>query len=40
MNKFQQAYRKLLKSYGEQHWWPTVTVERETEVILGAILTQ
>ena len=30
-------YRRLLKAYGRQHWWPG---ESPLEVIVGAILTQ
>jgi endonuclease-3 related protein len=32
-----QVYRRLLKEYGPQHWWPA---EEPFEVIVGAILTQ
>ena len=32
-----QIYRKLLKHFGRQHWWPADT---PFEVIVGAILTQ
>lgn len=34
---FNQVYKKLLKQYGQQHWWPADT---PFEVMLGAILTQ
>jgi endonuclease-3 related protein len=30
-------YRRLLRAYGPQHWWPA---ESPTEVVIGAILTQ
>ena len=30
-------YRKLARSWGQQHWWPA---ETPFEVIVGAILTQ
>jgi endonuclease-3 related protein len=32
-----RVYRRLLKEYGPQHWWPA---ETPFEVIIGAILTQ
>lgn len=32
-----EIYQRLLKHFGEQHWWPA---ETEFEVIVGAILTQ
>ncbi|MBI2550653.1 endonuclease III domain-containing protein [Candidatus Woesearchaeota archaeon] len=35
-----RAYNALLTEFGSQHWWPTITAARETEVIIGAILTQ
>jgi len=34
---FIQVYKKLLKYYGHQHWWPA---ETPFEVMVGAILTQ
>jgi endonuclease-3 related protein len=34
---FHQVYKKLLKQYGCQHWWPADT---PFEVMVGAILTQ
>ena len=34
---FNQVYKKLLKQYGYQHWWPADT---PFEVMVGAILTQ
>ena len=40
MNLLMRIYSELLKVYGEQHWWPVVTANKETEVIIGAILTQ
>ena len=32
-----EAYRRLYRRYGPQHWWPA---ETPLEVVLGAILTQ
>ncbi|MBI2545120.1 MAG: endonuclease III domain-containing protein [Candidatus Aenigmarchaeota archaeon] len=32
-------YKELLKKYGKQNWWPSVT-KKEFEICLGAILTQ
>jgi endonuclease III-like uncharacterized protein len=32
-----EFYRRLLKQYGPQHWWPG---ETPFEVMVGAILTQ
>jgi len=32
-----RIYRKLLKHFGKQYWWPA---ETRFEVIIGAILTQ
>ncbi len=40
MNLFLQVYGKLLAAFGRQRWWPTTTAARETEIIIGAILTQ
>lgn len=37
---FSDVYIRLLKFFGKQHWWPTTTANRETEIIIGAILTQ
>ncbi|MBI2581351.1 endonuclease III domain-containing protein [Candidatus Woesearchaeota archaeon] len=34
------AYELLASKLGPQNWWPTTTAARETEVIIGAILTQ
>lgn len=34
---FEQVYKKLLKRYGCQHWWPADT---PFEVMVGAVLTQ
>lgn len=34
---FAQVYKKLLKHYGQQHWWPA---DSPFEVMVGAILTQ
>jgi len=35
--KFIQIYKKLLKHFGKQHWWPA---ETRFEIVIGAILTQ
>ncbi|MBI3036919.1 hypothetical protein HYY73_04175 [Candidatus Woesearchaeota archaeon] len=35
-----EVYSRLHGFFGEQHWWPTTTANRETEVIIGAILAQ
>ncbi len=39
-----RAFRRLLKAYGPQHWWPssgdTLLDSKDLEVCLGAILTQ
>ncbi len=40
MTNIKQVYDALLKAFGHQNWWPTITGNKETEVILGAILTQ
>lgn len=40
MNKIKQLYGVLHKSFGSQNWWPTTTKNRETEIVIGAILTQ
>ncbi len=37
---FSDVYFRLLSRFGHQHWWPTTTAAKETEVIIGAILTQ
>lgn len=37
MSKTINIYKKLLKHFGRQHWWPA---ETRFEVIVGAILTQ
>jgi len=34
---FSQVYKKLLKQYGRQHWWPA---DSPFEVMVGAILVQ
>jgi len=34
---FIQIHNKLLKHFGEQHWWPA---ETKFEIVIGAILTQ
>lgn len=36
----QKIYNKLLKHFGEQNWWPTISDNKEFEVCIGAILTQ
>jgi len=33
-------YKKLLKHFGKQHWWPTTTNNPQFEIIIGALLTQ
>lgn len=40
MNGIEAVYNKLCDYFGEQRWWPTTTKNKETEVIIGAILTQ
>lgn len=40
MELFLRAYEKLLAAFGNQNWWPTTTAAKETEIIIGAILTQ
>ncbi len=40
MSKCAQIYNILLTASGSQRWWPTTTANRETEIIIGAILTQ
>ena len=37
MNKVFSLYKKLLKEYGPQNWWPA---DSQYEVIVGALLTQ
>ncbi|MCD6403920.1 MAG: endonuclease, partial [Nanoarchaeota archaeon] len=37
MRKLLEIYEKLLRSFGEQGWWPADT---KLEVIVGAVLTQ
>lgn len=37
MHVIQQAYHRLLKALGPQHWWPG---ETPFEVLVGAVLTQ
>ena len=34
------VYSSLFRYFDEQHWWPVITANKETEVIIGAILTQ
>ncbi len=40
MNIVKAAYEKLYDSFSGQNWWPTTTKNTETEIIIGAILTQ
>jgi endonuclease-3 related protein len=35
--KLERYYRRLLKAYGPQHWWPA---DSRFEIMIGAILTQ
>jgi endonuclease-3 related protein len=35
-----QIYRKLLRKFGRQYWWPTASKNPKFEIIVGAILTQ
>ncbi len=35
-----EVYSRIVSFFGHQQWWPTITPNRETEVIIGAILTQ
>lgn len=35
--KLRSTYRRLLKAYGPQHWWPG---ESRFEIMVGAVLTQ
>ena len=35
-----RVFSVLLKYYGHQEWWPTVTASPQLEIALGAILTQ
>lgn len=39
MNLFLQVYHRLSAAFGNQRWWPTTTAAKETEVIIGAMLT-
>ena len=34
------VYCRLSDFFGNQHWWPTTTRNKETEMIVGAFLTQ
>ena len=34
------VYFRLSDFFGKQQWWPTTTFSKETEIIIGAILTQ
>jgi endonuclease-3 related protein len=36
-NRLEEIYRRLLDTYGPQHWWPA---DESFEVMVGAILTQ
>ncbi|MFQ6120789.1 MAG: endonuclease III domain-containing protein [Methanosarcinales archaeon] len=38
--KLIKLYQKLLKKYGKQHWWPTKSKNKKSEIIIGAILAQ
>lgn len=38
--RFLEIYKVLLKTFGEQHWWPAQSKEPEFEIVVGAILTQ
>ncbi len=40
MNTLQKIYGTLAREYGNLGWWPTTTLNKATEVIIGAILTQ
>jgi endonuclease-3 related protein len=35
-----QIYKKLLKKFGKQYWWPAASENPQFEIIIGAILTQ
>jgi len=35
-----QIYKKLLKKFGKQDWWPAASDNPRFEIIIGAILTQ
>ncbi len=38
--KLTKIYNKLLRHFGEQRWWPTISKNKRDETIIGAILTQ
>ena len=40
MNKIFNIYAVLLKEFGRQHWWPTISKNKQFEIIIGTILTQ
>ncbi|MEM3556053.1 MAG: hypothetical protein QXF56_05020 [Candidatus Micrarchaeia archaeon] len=35
-----RIYKKLLRHFGKQHWWPTTSNNPQFEIIVGAFLTQ
>jgi endonuclease-3 related protein len=35
-----QIYRKLLRKFGKQYWWPAASQNPKFEIIVGAVLTQ
>ena len=38
--KIKKIHNKLLKVFGSQHWWPTISKNKQFEICVGAILTQ
>ena len=40
MNKIFNIYAVLLKEFGRQHWWPTISKNKQFEIIIGTVLTQ
>jgi len=41
MNKIKDIFEFLIEAYGSQYWWPAKDKKnKETEIIIGAILTQ
>ncbi len=40
VNPVEVVYLALLSHFGARQWWPTITAAMETEIIIGAILTQ
>lgn len=40
MNKLVKIYSILYKKYNNLNWWPTISKNKQFEVIIGAILTQ